>query len=557
MPDTARGYHRPGEFNAILHDFDDSDAARARNARYVRTAFIAALVLVLISALLGTAARPGASEVDDAPPLQDSFHRDDVYHRDPELPSESSLTAPGDVDDAVGLTPLGRNLSDSIPALCPNWPAAFTSEFRERCQYWLSEFAAWELYAKPGAGPATYVCNDESRCHGLGDRMGGVIGALNVAIHEKRPFRMAWAGVSQFFEPCLLRSVAANWAHSGKPPTRGCRADYTQTCSVFGVTCASNNAPRIYENLDRACLQPKACKRLREHHPDTLNVADVFGCPMRALAEPRAQFLDTKIPLRLNGKVVELTVKEAAREMENYHVISIHFRLGDKFAFFGNHDHPTGERYNFLRPFRCAMTLQSYLEGRPLSQAPPVVTANVTGSEWRKQDDAVLVNGKPVRWFLASDSTMMRQFALRLYGAKLILVDANPRHIAYTHARNSLLLQTFAEWYLLGLGQDMVANRIGMQSGKGDYYSGRISSFWKTTWTYQLKHTYYDAEHCRYREMPMDGTWHLASAECRSAATSHLQQPQPHLAYLDTLAFNTTFPRAWVDRGNILIMPAA
>jgi len=247
MPDTARGYHRPGEFNAILHDFDDSDAARARNARHVRTAFIAALVLVLISALLGTAARPAAGR-DDAFPLQDSIH----HHEDddPELPSEPPSTAA----DTVGLTPQGRNLSDSIPALCPNWPAAFTSEFRARCQYWLSELAAWELHVKPGAGPATYVCDDESRCHGLGDRMGGVIGALNVAIHEKRPFRMAWAGVSQFFEPCLLRGMAANWAHSGKPPTRGCRAEYTQTCSVFGIACMSNNAPRIYENLDRACI---------------------------------------------------------------------------------------------------------------------------------------------------------------------------------------------------------------------------------------------------------------------------------------------------------------
>jgi len=89
------------------------------------------------------------------------------------------------------------------------------------------------------------------------------------------------------------------------------------------------------------------------------------------------------------------------------------------------------------------------------------------------------------------------------------MVDMNPKHIAFSHS-HGLLQRTFAEWYLLGLGQHMVANRISTRSSSGDYYTGRVSSFWKTTWTFQLNDLFYDADHCRLRTLPMDGTWHNA-----------------------------------------------
>jgi len=91
-------------------------------------------------------------------------------------------------------------------------------------------------------------------------------------------------------------------------------------------------------------------------------------------------------------------------------------------------------------------------------------------NDWKPEDDEFKVDGRPVRWFLASDSKDMRDMATHLYGSKLIMVEIVPKHIAFVQAKQVTLADTFAEWYLLGLGDKIVANRISPRMG--DFYTG-------------------------------------------------------------------------------------
>jgi len=158
--DRRPGYHAPGadEFNSILHDFDDSEPARKRAARHIRIAFFFAISLVLISALIGTASRPSSSssslssDFDAMPGSEDESSsslpgstssithsprttpadsRDDSVEEDDQgddnLPEFSPSNA--EIKDALGLTPLGKNLSDTIPNKCPKWFVFFSVLF--------------------------------------------------------------------------------------------------------------------------------------------------------------------------------------------------------------------------------------------------------------------------------------------------------------------------------------------------------------------------------------------------------------------------------------------
>ena len=78
-------------------------------------------------------------------------------------------------------------------------------------------------------------------------------------------------------------------------------------------------------------------------------------------------------------------------------------------------------------------------------------------------------------------------------------------------------------------------------------YVGRVSSFPKTSWTYQLKHLFYDAISCKEMDIPVDGTWKDVKKfpQCRSAPAFRQELDQPHLAGI-------RFPSEWVMRGAVV-----
>jgi hypothetical protein len=146
--------------------------------------------------------------------------------------------------------------------------------------------------------------------------------------------------------------------------------------------------------MDRACLYPYMCEGLRARLPSSLNAADIFGCPMRIALEPKTSFLDTSINFWAEGAMSPMSVAQAAQLMAKYFVISIHFRLGDDWAF---HHTAQSERQDLTLPFKCAQTVQSFAEKRPLAPTSSHAAWKEDMDLWQPGDDERLVDGRPVR----------------------------------------------------------------------------------------------------------------------------------------------------------------
>jgi len=88
------------------------------------------------------------------------------------------------------LTPAAQAILDKSKENCPNWTDEFRDAFATKCGFWLNLFADWLPSGDKGRAVVGYKCLDEKYCHGLGDRLAGIQGALSIAIEMKRPFRV-------------------------------------------------------------------------------------------------------------------------------------------------------------------------------------------------------------------------------------------------------------------------------------------------------------------------------------------------------------------------------
>jgi len=442
-------------------------------------------------------------------------------------------------------------------ARAAGWSPRFSTRYDQQCGHWLSALAALPLTTDKA--PAAYACVNPAMCQGLGDRLSGMQGVFNIALQTKRPFRADWAGLSDFFAPSgLLPSPMLNWTLP-LPSTDECVSSHAaglfrSSCAdafTFEAQCASSV---VFKGLNRACLTDDTCAALQRTAPE-LNGISLHGCTLRAMMEPTHKFThEHLVPLVQGRQTTMMTIAKAQAVLARYHVISIHMRMGDATSF-GVLDasgrpvasvfaRPKSLEYaQATRAFRCAATLQAHLETRPVPTTAKPLTQQDVATQTSLADDAFTVRGRPVRWFLATDSSELKELALSLYGDKLLMLGTPPKHIAHVSgsAAATALANTLAEWYLLGLGDELVLNRFA--HGSKILWRGRVSSFPKTTWAYQLKHVFYDAGTCRALTMPLDGTWTDAPPACQrgfDAAKRARGQSQPHLDGLPK-----PFPRAW------------
>ena len=357
----------------------------------------------------------------------------------------------------------------------------------------------------------------------------------------QKPLRIHWDHLDQVFDSCLFKGKAiAQW--NKKVPSSTCESGASRCEGARSKINSCKSTGIMFENTDRGCLPGGICSAAASYYPNTVNAANLYGCGLRALFETTEKFDEYQIPFHdgVNG-VRSMSLQEAKEIMSNYYVIGIHFRIGDNAAFFraGNF-HISPENHVYLVPFKCAATIQSHLENRPISTKEHIIK----DIKYRRspQDIEFNVNGKPVRWFLASDSNSVRQMAIELFGDKLFMITTRPTHIAFSRS-SSVLEDTFAEWLLLGSSDSLVVNRIG----GANLFRGRLSSFSKTAWVYNLKNLFYDAGSCRRRQIILDGTWKVSPHECQKQYSFHHRLSQPHLLPLP----NSSFPEYWMDNGKI------
>ena len=432
--------------------------------------------------------------------------------------------------------------TNSLTSICPNWSPAFAERYSEQCKFWLAKFSDWDASLTPSTKDVAYYCNDVTDCRGWGDRIGGIQNAFVKALNGKYAFKIGHDGLRDMFSPCLFQNKKANWAkfpRPFRPDNTACWSTRTAHCFAWTTMQCSGSA-MVTVNTDRTCIPEGNCVGIRANLPESerLSVANVLGCSLRAMFEPSEHFLDkVTVPIKLgDGKREVKSIREIEFLLKKYYVISIHFRMGDGYAFF----HKAGEfmidsNEKFSRPFRCAQTLESYL----------------INNRAIKDGEEVTVDDRPVRWFLASDSYRLKRQAIDKYGDKLITIDIKPEHVAMD-TKTEDLTTTIAEWYILGLGDRLIVNKIG--TTHGDFYHGRVSAFPKTTWAYQLKHMLYDAGTCREYPLPFEGIWEdIKTKSCWK--NSYIAQglksfPQPHLQFLEKR--NQSFPQAYVVNGNMI-----
>jgi hypothetical protein len=453
----------------------------------------------------------------------------------------------------------GENIQD-IPAVrssdeqvsklketCPNWSHEFASRFEAECgDFWLQKFQEYDRTIGKNSKEAVYWCENQDDCRGWGDRLGGILNAFMKALHGNMQFKVAHEGLASLFSPCLFTTKYSNWAAQANPRLYygvkdTCLTGTALQCGGWlSYTCGMTSL--VTKNTDRTCMPEHYCQTLLDLNP-SMSAAKALGCGLRAILEPSARlYHQVKFPIKFGRQSKRMmSLKEIEDEIRTkYYVISIHFRLGDVYSFFGS---PKAREISldvekFARPFRCAETLESHFAG--LNEQTP-------------DDVNITVDGKPIMWFIATDSLRLKNFVETRYHDKVIALEMRPEHIAM-HNSNENLMRTIAEWYVLGLGNQLILNKIGPSSSRGDFYSGRVSAFSKTSWVYQLKHLVYEAGKCLQYSLPFEGIWD--DLKLKSCGKSLLYKgktvfPQEHLQRL-TLR-NLTFPHAYVEKGKVIL----
>jgi hypothetical protein len=349
-----------------------------------------------------------------------------------------------------------------------------------------------------------------------------------------------------------------------------CNAIHINSCAGLlepNANCTpAHNMTWVVERPNRLCLEDGFCQRLHKELPADLAVSDVFGCALRLLLSPRPDFLSAhKFRFREGAETKDLSLAQIVARLERFHVIAVHIRLGD--AGFANPlDGQSKHRTLWRNTLKCAQTLQSYLENRTASFAN---NSSAQPASWNddlvkyiaaKDHSATASSGKPVRWLVFSDNTLVRDEIAAVIGNKylgFVLEAFHPADVpedlgsrAYfadqpgrqNKTRAVLDRELWAQWYALGLADDLVAT---------DAYFRRMSAFAVSSWAYHLRPTWYSATTCQLQLLPSYGFLAFMPRTCH--AGPHHDFPQPHLSFGHNVSVK--FPQAWISRGDTILDP--
>ena len=438
---------------------------------------------------------------------------------------------------------------------CSAWRPALRQRFEERCWPWVDHLNRWQQLAtdKSRMGSTVFKCERADDCTGMGDRMVGVIGVLSAAIRDKRAVRFRWPALKMFFESCgLPDTYASRWNGTEDfAPSLACPSgSYADTCSKFAIRGACSTLPaisRVMTNMNRPCVVPQLCSKLRAAFPTDLTAADIVGCPMRALFQPKPAFMSRKFWFLHNGERTEQPLTTIEEILSRYYTIVVQIRALDER---GSNPMTTAKTSGskltladaenlWKQPFRCAQTVQSYLEGRKhtfRSVLDRALRQSESSAELQEGDDDWLVEGKPVRWLLLTSHGQVKRMASGFLGNRLLQFEHEPKHVSFSNSLDDEA-ELFAEWYVAGLGDTMVLS---------DYFYQRPSALTTTALFYNLKHLWYRASTCEVQHVPVFAT--NIEVPCTANFVSPKALPQPHLKPL-----RGKFPQAWVQRGVVRV----
>jgi len=390
---------------------------------------------------------------------------------------------------------------------CARWSPEVRARINERCGVWASYIGEWVASTRASTGSVVYAC--DANCTGLGDRLVGLVGVLNVAMYEGRALRVQLPSLASALEPCALQSYASAWnAAVDHPADPRCDKHHlyfeylrdANTCAFFprrdsGDQCSfSPGIANTLVNVNRPCVRPRICNALRSAFRGNLTAADIVGCPLRLLMEPSERFVaEQRFEFRLDGQVRSMSVRDIALALRRYHVIAVQIRTADDDA-----KATMGNESEWRLPLRCAHKLQTY-------------HAKVSGGG---------AAAKPVRWLVLTNHVGLHARLLGLVGDKLLQFTRPPEHMRFmtSHLQEATLI---AEWYIAGLADKHVLSDF--------VYGNRPSALMTTALLYNMRSTWIRASSCTEEPLPAFNT--NLDVSCRSAWTEDWEPWSPSRHY--------------------------
>ena len=387
-------------------------------------------------------------------------------------------------------------------------------------EFWRAHVAHWldKIRKHKRAEPPMHAIQRRS---GAGDRMSGLVTALMTSIQKGKRLVVNWKNLDGAFSSSnkldelakgfnLSEPLVTLSGGSGSMPYRACYQRSFYECSPLAHS--QDHCP-IYL---RSCVGSQSCRALKEIHDKEIKMAHVLGCPLRVLMSPTMELMHHEISWFIDGKVVNGTVLELAHVLKQYHVVSVHIRRGDG-AF-------KGGSAKYLRPMERDLTqCVKKVEEETSSTASNAAREDgdgASGSSGKADPPSVNATAqKETKWFMASDDPNLKGYFREEFPNKTIQLLFRPHHMDYIKrikrksAEREELKNLFAEWFLLGRGDELITNDAHPHFG--------VSSFSRTAWLYNLKSDFYilkdyDRKFCIKRGFKYKGNVNRVHKICRN-----------------------------------------
>lgn len=365
---------------------------------------------------------------------------------------------------------------------------------------------------------------------GAGDRFAGLVGAFHYALNVQRPMQVKWNYLSLAFQvPCWMSSLPSSKGEnnsgerledakgtglieflddeSSEPPDKN---EHDPSCITSSCAAAMKRKSQCTNSplqlVDpptsiRACASESRCRAINAWGGSKTSLVHSIGCPLALMLVPSRKLLDDKVQFYMNGQLHDQPLDEMLQRLDPFHIVALHFRQGDAALL-------------QTKKFDAAAFNAS------LKMAPAVsCMQQVTNYVQTRRARGGNADNKPVKWVIASDNRLVRDYFIDAFPDKVIMLHAPPRHLSKTRPKTStrrekLTLDTFAEWLLLARSDELLAN-VGPHG---------VSAFSKLSRLWALKSRYYqvgtdvrDKQHCFQKEFVMGGNLRLMPPQCHAS----------------------------------------
>lgn len=425
------------------------------------------------------------------------------------------------------------NELEFIPGIESYRNDVFKQKLDRKCKPWYDLLNSWKRDLIDQNISENLVAFQEYS--GFGDRLMGIQGALVNSIELNSQLQIDWLGLTQFLIPTefIQNSNHNYYKNQTKRRTHKSYLDmsYKEPGTIFEMNSdkywsgyrETKCEDQIYWRCDkllhknrkcdvynRACSGEKTCKSLTtsEYVPPPV---EFIGCPLRMVLKFNSSFLNSQEKvgfIYLGGnKQQESSIEDFIKRIskEKKKIVVIHLRLGDTVLKLKNKEKHKEEdkRKGIFDNTKLQSNGLTYLEETLLKNS------------YSCFEDSIII--------FTSDSQRLRRYVKtnEEYSKRTIMLTNEPFHISDLSSitseqqRNTKLLETFIEWFLIYISDELVTN-------SGHIFG--ISAFSRSARLFGLNSRYYlvsseNETKCTKEKFQYDGNIRKVRTICKKYST--------------------------------------